>query len=128
MTYNPPGYNQMLTDFGMYFHEMIKPNIFKPESTMSNLHIKKKLEEIDNSFNLILLADDEYYEEGMVLLKHALCWDYEDIINVPRNAFYEKKESYFSEQAKTIVKSIEQHVNINFIIQMALTDYKIDLH
>ena len=49
--------------------------------------ITKKMNEIDHKFDLILLADENHYEDGIILLKHALCWEFEDIINVKRNTF-----------------------------------------
>merc|ERR1719412_2575012 len=91
----------MLHDFGMYCHDMLNQRRTKIKTTDP---IMKKLEEIDNAFDLILIADEEHYDEGMVLLKHALCWEYEDIINVPHNVFSETKKSYYSVEARKIIK------------------------
>ena len=51
-----------------------------------------------------MLADDEFFEDGLVLLKHDLCWEFEDIINVKRNVFPKANRSYLSENARKIIK------------------------
>ena len=113
MTYCMEGYNTLLHDFGMYCHEMLNK---KRSKLRTPDHIMNKLEEIDKAFNLILMADEGYYEEGLVLLKHELCWEYEDIINVPHNVFSGTnkyvphniysgtKKSYYSAEARKIIK------------------------
>ena len=87
MTRRPPGYNQMLTDFGMYFNEMYKRNMSETDKIMIREDIMTKINEIEQTFDLIMLAEENHYENGMILLKHALCWEFEDIINVKRNTF-----------------------------------------
>ena len=108
MTYCVDGYNRMLTDFGMYCHDMLKQEGTKTESTEL---IHNKLQEIEENFDLILIADSGHYEDGMILLKHALCWDYKDIINVPHNVFSETQPSYYSEEARKIIKGIKAFHN-----------------
>ena len=114
MTRRPPGYNQMLTDFGMYFHEMYKRDMSDTDKMMITEEISKKMNEIDQTFDLILIADESLYDEGIVLLKHALCWEYEDIINVKRNTFEDARTnvgsntlSYLSYESRSIIKSIK---------------------
>ena len=87
MTRRPPGYNQMLTDFGMYFNEMYKRNMSETDKIMIREDITTKINEIEQTFDLIMLAEENHYENGIILLKHALCWEFEDIINVKRNTF-----------------------------------------
>ena len=72
MTWTLPGYNQMLNDFEMIFHEMIKGEIEQQDRSGTNEQVAKVLSEIDSSFDLILLADEEFFEDGMVLLMHDL--------------------------------------------------------
>ena len=112
MTWTHPGYNQMLNDFGMNFHDMIKGQIEYKDNMGSNKQITKMLDEIDRSFNLVLLADEEYFEDGMVLLKHDLCWEYEDIINVKRNTRSKTHRSNLSENSRTIIKGNIHHATL----------------
>ena len=51
-----------------------------------------------------MLADDEFFEDGLVLLKHDLCWEFEDMITVKRNVFPKAHRSYLSERARKIIK------------------------
>ena len=104
MTRRPPGYNQMLHDFGMNFYDMIHLGRDRDDARLIKNRVNKKLYEIDQSFNFILLADDEHFEDGMVLLKHDLCWEFEDMINVKRNVFPKAHRSYLSENARKIIK------------------------
>ena len=112
MTWTHPGYNQMLNDFGMNFHDMMKGQIEHKDNMGSNKQVAKMLHEIDRSFNLVLLADEEYFEDGMVLLKHDLCWEYEDIINVKRNTRSKTHRSILSENSRKIIKGNIHHATL----------------
>ena len=109
MTWRPPGYNQMLHDFGMNFHDMILRHTDYNGTKMIKNRVTKKLQEIEESFDLILLADEEHFEDGMVLLKHELCWDFEDIINVKRNVQTRVPRSNISKEARKIIKGNKFH-------------------
>ena len=108
MTYCVHGFNQMLNGFGMYCHDMIHEEQTRTETSTVHEHLKQKLDEIDQNFNMILLANEEHYDDGMILLKEALCWDFEDIINVPQNVYPSTQRSYLSDEAKAIVIGIKQ--------------------
>ena len=99
-----PGYNSMLADFGMYCHDMIKQDMARVDPTKPNGYIQRKLDEIDKTFDLILIADEDHYDDGMILLKHALCWEFEDIINIKRNVAHVSQRSNISEEARIILK------------------------
>ena len=75
----PFGFNQMLFDFGLPFEDMNDED-----------KIQKKIEEVDESFDLILLADKPFFQDSIILLKDALCWEYRDVINFQLNS--KKKE------------------------------------
>ncbi|CAG0913553.1 unnamed protein product [Notodromas monacha] len=60
------GRNQMLFDLG-----------FKPEDFDDDCKVMAKIIEVDRSFDLVLLV--ERFEESIVLMKHLLCWDWEDV-------------------------------------------------
>ena len=105
-----PGYNSMLSDFGMYCHEMIKQDMTRGDAAKGNGYLQRKLDEIDQTFDLILLADETHYEDGMVLLKHALCWEFEDIINVKRNVAHMSQRSNISEEARMILRGNQSQI------------------
>ena len=75
-TRRSPGYNQMLTDFGMDFEKIVAKD--------GKENVRKKINEIDQNFDLILLA--EYFEDSIILLRDELCWDYEDVVNQKINS------------------------------------------
>ena len=66
----------MLTDFGVDFKDMIKNPTDKDIISVKE-RIRQKVKEIDNNFDLIILT--EFYEDSIILLKHSLCWQYEDL-------------------------------------------------
>ncbi|NXC21387.1 G3ST2 sulfotransferase, partial [Corythaeola cristata] len=47
-------------------------------------YIQSVLKEIEQNFHLILIA--EYFDESMILLKHTLCWDLDDVIYFKLNS------------------------------------------
>ena len=94
------GYNQMLTDFGVDFKDMVKSSEDEGINKVRQ-EITKRVKEIDQDFDLIIFAD--FYEDSIVLLKQALCWDYEDLISVKLNSAEYK--SPLSEGARKIIKS-----------------------
>ena len=79
MKQRPFGFNQMLFDFGLPFKDM-----------NDEKKIQKKIDEVDESFDLILLADKVFFQDSIILLKDALCWECRDVINFQLNS--NKKE------------------------------------
>ena len=61
-----------------------------PEHDNVNL-VKSKIKEIDETFHMILMVEN--FKESMVLLKHELCWEYEDLASLRLNAHVEKSKS-----------------------------------
>ena len=85
------GRNQMLWDAGLSAKDM------------DNLSaVKNKIEEIDKTFDLVLMA--ERFDESMILLKEKLCWDYRDVINFKLNARKESKKTSLSDEARDALK------------------------
>ena len=115
------GYNQMLTDFGMDF-EQIHPNPLlgvKDKDGVKN--VLNYIKQIDRNFDLIILTGKAYYEDSIILLKHALCWNYEDIIGVKQNVMKKSKKSSMSNRAKTNIKGtfiffIQKYFDTNLIL------------
>ncbi|NXG50798.1 G3ST2 sulfotransferase, partial [Psilopogon haemacephalus] len=50
----------------------------------SDSYVQAVLNEIEQNFHLILIA--EYFDESMILLKHALCWDLDDVVHFKINS------------------------------------------
>ncbi|KAM6357774.1 LOW QUALITY PROTEIN: galactose-3-O-sulfotransferase 2 [Alca torda] len=62
-------------------------------------YIQTVLKEIEQNFHLILIAD--YFDESMILLKHTLCWDLDDVI-------YFKLNSRSQDTVQTLTESKER--------------------
>ena len=98
----------MLLDFGLNFQEVLnKSSIDKDEKGAIEL-VKNKVNEINNDFELVLLADDDYFNDSIILLKNALCWQYEDMVNLKLNSHSEKsiRQSQISPWARKMIKGI----------------------
>lgn len=71
--------NPMLYDLGL-----------EPKEMESMRTIQEKIKNIENTFNLVLLI--EYFDESLVLMKHILNWDYDDLVYVSLNSRSSKSE------------------------------------
>ena len=87
------GFNQILHDFG-----------FPYEAMHGRVKIEDKIKEIDETFDLILLADYYYFNDSIILLKDALCWEYKDMINFQLNSKNEKLVTNLSPRAYQTLK------------------------
>lgn len=72
------------------------------------------LEEIEQNFHLILIAD--YFDESMILLKHTLCWDLDDVI-------YFKLNSRSQDTVQTLTPESEEQIKT-----WCSLDWKLYLH
>jgi hypothetical protein len=61
------GFNQMMFDLGMNVSDFNKP-----------LAVGKYIEELDSHFDLVMIL--ERFEESLILLKHLLCWNTDDLV------------------------------------------------
>ena len=95
------GYNQMLTDFGFDFNDLYKEGI---NASKVKENVENKVEEINKNFDLILLADKEYFEASIILLKNALCWEYEDMVGLRINSRPLKYQSNISARSRNIIR------------------------
>ncbi|KAI4904776.1 hypothetical protein NFI96_007232, partial [Prochilodus magdalenae] len=57
---------------------------------------------VESNFHLVLIS--EYFDESMILLKHALCWTLEDIVSFRLNSRNEKSRSTLSPEFAELVK------------------------
>ncbi|KFP73543.1 Galactose-3-O-sulfotransferase 2, partial [Acanthisitta chloris] len=83
--------NLMTFDFG-----------FNPNGEASPERVQLMLKAIEASFDLLLIS--EYFDESMVLLKEALCWDLDSVVSFPLNI---RDNSTKSPLPDTIVEKIK---------------------
>jgi len=81
----------ILFDFGMSINEF--GNV---ES------VRKKIAQVEKQFGFVMLV--EKFRESMVLLKHHLCWTYEDMAGLRLNAQKNSSKSKPSDGAKAALK------------------------
>ena len=86
------GRNQMLYDFGL------DPMYFDSEEV-----VQRKIKEIEDTFDLVLIADR--FEESVVLLKHELCWTYDEVSYLKLNARQVEEKSPLSSKARNALKN-----------------------
>ncbi|NXN06786.1 G3ST2 sulfotransferase, partial [Indicator maculatus] len=80
----------------------------------SKRYIQAVLNEIEQNFHLILIA--EYFDESMILLKHALCWDLDDVV-------YFKLNSRSQDTVQTLTPESEERIKV-----WCSLDWKLYLH
>lgn len=85
------GRNQMLYDFGI--HPIYYDNPIK---------IKKAIENLDNYFHFVMIT--EYFDESLVILRHILCWEVDDVISLAINARMDTYKRNLSDEAVKYLK------------------------
>ncbi|XP_029442588.1 galactose-3-O-sulfotransferase 2-like [Rhinatrema bivittatum] len=84
--------NLMTFDFG-----------FNNNGNSSAKDAQLNIEAIENMFDLILIA--EYFDESMVLLKEALCWNLDDVVYFPLNSRSKQRRTPLSNNTIEKIKS-----------------------
>ncbi|XP_009807398.1 galactose-3-O-sulfotransferase 2 [Gavia stellata] len=77
-------------------------------------YIQAVLKKIERNFHLILIAD--YFDESMILLKHTLCWDLDDVI-------YFKLNSRSQDTVQTLTPESKERIKV-----WCSLDWKLYLH
>ncbi|KFO87985.1 Galactose-3-O-sulfotransferase 2, partial [Buceros rhinoceros silvestris] len=77
-------------------------------------YVQAVLNEIEQNFHLILIAD--YFDESMILLKHALCWDLDDVV-------YFKLNTRSEDTVQTLTPESEEQIKV-----WCSLDWKLYLH
>lgn len=84
----------------------------------SKRHIQA-LMEIEKSFHLILLS--EYFDESLILLKEALCWEIDDVLTIKQNSRNGMDHETVSEDMASKIKKwnsldwiLYKHFNVTF--------------
>ena len=83
------GQNQMLKDFGMTATEMKNAR-----------NIQAKIEEIEDTFDLIMIADGDYFNYSILFMREVLCWNFSDVVNFKLNSKEVTKKSKLSVKAR----------------------------
>ncbi|KFP34664.1 Galactose-3-O-sulfotransferase 2, partial [Chlamydotis macqueenii] len=66
-------------------------------------YIQTVLKEIEQNFHLILIAD--YFDESMILLKHTLCWDLDDVVYFKLNSRSQETVQTLTPESKEQIKA-----------------------
>lgn len=90
---NKFGSNQMMFDLGA------DPSIFSNESL-----VKQYINKLDSWFDLVLIADR--MDESLVLLRHLMCWDIDDVVTFKLNARDPKFISSLNEKEKNVLREL----------------------
>ncbi|XP_055898375.1 galactose-3-O-sulfotransferase 2-like [Biomphalaria glabrata] len=69
---------------------------FREEHLRNNETLKQYLLGLEKDFLLVMIM--EYFEESLLLLRRALCWEMEDIIYIPNNVNKKKEKLTFDEE------------------------------
>ncbi|CAH1787816.1 unnamed protein product [Owenia fusiformis] len=64
--------NRQLYDLGM-----------EPTDAKNVTKVQKKIQEMDRMFDLVMIS--EYFNEGLILLKHLMNWSFDDIVYISKN-------------------------------------------
>ena len=65
--------------------------------------VYKKIEEIAEKFDLVMIV--EKFEESLILMKNALCWDYSDITSLKLNA-RKSESSQLKDSTRILLKEL----------------------
>lgn len=116
--YNPSlsnnhyAHNVLAFDFGFYNHVADGAEDLDEQAT-------KAITAIEQDFHLVLISD--YFEESLILLKHALCWSLEDVVSFRLNSRNEQTRNRVLPGTAEKIKRwnaldwrIYQHFNVTF--------------
>lgn len=112
VTNNHYAHNILAFDFG--FDNNVAADAVDFEDRVSRV-----IAAIERDFHLILIS--EYFDESMILLKHALCWSLEDVVSFKLNSRSERTRRRLSSDTVEEIKKwnaldwrIYQHFNNTF--------------
>ncbi|XP_002731207.1 galactosylceramide sulfotransferase-like [Saccoglossus kowalevskii] len=71
--------------------------------TKHDKDIEREVARLDRELNLVMLAD--YYEESLILLKKLLCWEWRDVLYIPKG---HRSESLKYALNQTLADSIQK--------------------
>ncbi|XP_054709248.1 galactose-3-O-sulfotransferase 4-like [Uloborus diversus] len=89
---NGIGRNQMLYSLG------VQPSYFN-----NRLKVLKAIDNIDTYFDFVMIA--KYFDESMILLRHLLCWEMDDVVSFTLNA---RMENYKKNLTVEAIKNLKE--------------------
>ncbi|XP_051900703.1 galactose-3-O-sulfotransferase 2-like isoform X2 [Pristis pectinata] len=107
--YSPDGHDNQYARNTMWFDFGFDNNANDTEE-----YVDFVINEIENTFHLILIS--EYFDESMVLLKDALCWEFDDVVSFKLNV-----------RNKVTVRSLSE-VDVKRIKAWNSLDWRLYLH
>ncbi|XP_078681498.1 galactosylceramide sulfotransferase-like [Branchiostoma floridae x Branchiostoma belcheri] len=75
---------------------------YSPDQLVSEKLINEAIEYINGIFSVVLVSD--HFEESMVLLRHTLCWDLNDVTHFKLNAMKTSSTKYVSTETEAKIK------------------------
>ncbi|XP_078682174.1 galactosylceramide sulfotransferase-like [Branchiostoma floridae x Branchiostoma belcheri] len=75
---------------------------YSPDQLVSEKLINEAIEYIDGIFSVVLVSD--HFEESVVLLRHTLCWDLNDVTYFKLNAMKTSSTKYVSTETEAKIK------------------------
>lgn len=92
---------------------------YDPDKDHDDAYLASAINELDQTLTLVLITD--YFDESLVLLKHALCWDWQDILYVKFKMRTDDAKTVISPDLAERIKSwnradllMYQHYNATF--------------
>ena len=69
--------------------------------------VRKKIEEIEADFDLVMIA--EFFYESLILLRHELCWDLQDVTSFTLNARIKSDKDKMKERTRELLTNYLKH-------------------
>ena len=69
--------------------------------------VQKKIEEIEADFDLVMIA--EYFYESLILLRHELCWDLQDVTSFTLNARIKSDQDKMKKRTRKLLAQYLKH-------------------
>ncbi|XP_076822470.1 galactose-3-O-sulfotransferase 2-like isoform X2 [Clavelina lepadiformis] len=100
---NPTKFYSKNTDWFFRAKNHMFFDIGNDVSNDDDAYIDAKIQEMANTFTLVLLTD--FFDESLIMMKHLLCWDWDDIIYIKfKMRIEEAKTEVDPELGRKIVK------------------------
>ncbi|XP_054768563.2 galactose-3-O-sulfotransferase 2-like [Lytechinus pictus] len=89
-----PGQCKLFSKNGMAFDLLSEDSLHN----LDNISVESAVAFLDEKMDLVLISD--YMDESLLLLKHLMCWDFEDILYVSANRRSSRTKMSESQKAK----------------------------
>lgn len=92
---NGMGRNQMLYDLGVRPHQLTNMNF-----------VRLAINNVDQHFDFVMVA--EYFDESIILLRHILCWDLDEVVSLTINARMGNFKKNLTKEAQDLLREWHQ--------------------